>query len=268
MSRARVVRRGRIGAVALGGALVAMVPMGARAWSDGADFERAAIEGGGGGRHFTGSPADGYTCAVCHGDAPTAPPRLEGLPAEGYAPGTTYALTADWGPDARRAGLALELVDARGAAVGTLALRGDGDEDERCRDDGTGATPRAARLVTPAAGESPRAVLVVDGCGASATRWSWTAPARAQGPVFVEASFVRANGTGGPDGDATAHLEVQVPPAQVAPEVRAVGGGCAAAGGSPWPSRRVPAAFGAALLVLVARARSRRRWVRITQRVD
>jgi len=201
----------------------------AHAYSDGTDFDRPALEGGGGGRHFTGSPVDGYTCAVCHGDAPTAPPRLEGLPAEGYAPGTAYELTAVWGPETRRDGLALEVTDARGEPVGTLALTGTGEVDELCRDDGSGASPRAGRVVTPAGGDADRAVLVVDGCGAEAARVTWTAPMRSAGAVFVQASFVRGNGTGGPDGDATALLEVQVPPAQVAPEVRALGGGCALA---------------------------------------
>jgi hypothetical protein len=240
----------------------AMAPAPVRAYSDGTDFDRPALEGGGGGRHFTGSPVDGYTCAVCHGDAPTAPPRLEGLPAEGYAPGTAYELTAAWGPEARRDGLALEVTDARGEPVGTLALTGMGEVDELCRDDGTGASPRAARLVTPAGGDADRAVLVVDGCGAEAARVTWTAPMRSVGAVFVQASFVRGDGTGGPDGDATALLEVQVPPAQVAPEVRALDGGCALASSSSassWPGLRgVAALFGAVFVWRVARRRSRR----------
>jgi hypothetical protein len=248
------------------GATALVVPGAGRAYSDGTDFDRPAVEGGGGGRHFTGSPADGYTCAVCHGDVPAAPPRLEGLPAEGYAPGTAYEITAVWGPETRRDGLALEVTDARGEPIGTLALTGPGEVDELCRDDGSGASPRAGRVVTPAGGDPARAVLVVDGCGAEVARVTWTAPMRSAGAVFVQASFVRGNGTGGPDGDATALLEVQVPPAQVAPEVRALDGGCALASATTLASSgtRGVAAFFAVLGAL--RIARRRRAARAQRR--
>ena len=236
-----------------------LVPSGARAYSKAAAFALPALEGGGGGRHFTGSFADGYTCAVCHGDARAEPPSVDGLPASGFVAGETYELVIAWASEVRTAGLALELVDERGAAAGTIALGGAGQADELCRDDGTGATPRAASLVTPpaVAGAGSRSVLIVDGCGATATRFLWTAPATARGSVFLEAAYVRADGTGGPERDATAQLELQVPPLNVPADARLLDGGCSAVApvGSSVPSGL---ALVAVALVVLARRRQRR----------
>jgi len=238
---------------------LALAPNAARAYSDGAAFDVPALEGGGGGRHFTGSSADGYSCAVCHGAVSAAPPTIDGLPTGGFESGVRYALLVRFAPDARRAGLALELVDAQGAAAGTIALDGAGEADELCRADGTGATPRAASVVTPTSpGRAARSVVVVDACGASAVRLLWTAPTSARGSVFVEAGYVRSDGTGGPDGDATAQLEVQIAPLNVPADARVLDGGCAV---SPMRSSRCDgtALLCVALIALVARRRAIRR---------
>lgn len=234
-------------------------PGGARAYSKAATFALPALEGGGGGRHFTGSFADGYSCAVCHGDARAEPPTVDGLPVSGFVAGETYELVIAWTSDVRTAGLALELVDERGAAAGTIALGGAGQTEELCRDDGTGATPRAASLVTPIplAGAGSRSVLIVDACGATATRFLWTAPATARGSVFLEAAYVRADGTGGAERDATAQIELQVPPRNVPADARLLDGGCAAVAlpGESAPSGLAPLAV---VLVVLARRRQRR----------
>lgn len=50
--------------------------------------------GGGAGRYFTGSPADGYSCENCH-SAPAVysfPIQLTGLPQDGYVPGQQYKI--------------------------------------------------------------------------------------------------------------------------------------------------------------------------------
>jgi hypothetical protein len=54
--------------------------------------------GGGGGRYFTGSPADGYGCSVCHSGPEkfSFPVRVTGLPMNGYIPGTTSSIRLSW----------------------------------------------------------------------------------------------------------------------------------------------------------------------------
>ncbi|MET0388368.1 MAG: hypothetical protein ABW321_20520 [Polyangiales bacterium] len=54
--------------------------------------------GGGGGRYFSGSPADGYGCSVCHTSASgyQFPLYVQGLPMNGYIPGTPYNITLSW----------------------------------------------------------------------------------------------------------------------------------------------------------------------------
>ncbi len=59
--------------------------------------------GGGGGRYFTGSPQDGYTCGVCHVGAPAPDFELLGLPNPlEYQPGTQVLLelTIGYTPEA------------------------------------------------------------------------------------------------------------------------------------------------------------------------
>jgi len=61
----------------------------------------AAQLGGGGGRYFTGSPADGFDCSVCHTspEGYSFPLRQKGLPLDGYVPGKVYEeITLSW-PD-------------------------------------------------------------------------------------------------------------------------------------------------------------------------
>src|SRR5689334_9620772 len=67
-----------------------VAPQRAHAYPDVFGFDTDAAEGGGGGRHFTGSIKDGLTCAVCH--TAKLPPRLEvsGIPPVGYTPGQQY----------------------------------------------------------------------------------------------------------------------------------------------------------------------------------
>ncbi|MGD8862642.1 MAG: hypothetical protein PVI30_21710 [Myxococcales bacterium] len=56
-------------------------------------------EGGGGGRWFTGSPAEGFGCDVCHSPAPgqtTYPLYAAGLPLGGYSLSTVQEVVLSW----------------------------------------------------------------------------------------------------------------------------------------------------------------------------
>jgi hypothetical protein len=91
-----------------------LAPPRAQAYLDGRTFEDDAVNGGGGGRLFTGAPGDGYDCSVCHrGGAPLAL-TVEGIPSEGWEPGRTYVLAIPFPEGARNVGAVIEVADERG----------------------------------------------------------------------------------------------------------------------------------------------------------
>ncbi len=158
--------------------------------------------GGAGGRSFTGSPADGYTCGVCHRGEATAH-ELRGGPVGGYALGATYDFVIDW--PGELAGLTVEATDLEGAPLGELVspplhLL---EESELC----LGGSP-AAEVLELEDGRSP---LGVSECGATRLRLQWTAPAEpVEGSIFL--SMVIADGDGTPAGDSVAVQEVPLKP--------------------------------------------------------
>ena len=175
--------------------------------------------GGAGGRSFTGSPADGYTCGVCH-RGETVERELRGGPLGGYELGATYDFEIAW--PGERAGMTVEATDLEGRSLGSLVspplnlLEG----PDRCTSGGPGA--EAIGL------DDGRRVLGVSECGSTRLRLQWTAPAEpAEGSIFL--SMVIADGDGSPHGDATAVVEVPLSP-------RGGEAGCSVAGASdlPW----------------------------------
>jgi hypothetical protein len=87
---------------------------------------------GGGGRFFTGSPAEGYDCSVCHTGQGSFPVYQTGLPLDGYIPGQPYLISLTW-PEATnafllakqqqldpRTGLVAELVAEDGSGSGKI----------------------------------------------------------------------------------------------------------------------------------------------------
>lgn len=190
----------RVGALAL--ALVAaFAPDAASAYDVETRFDAPAIEGGAGGRAFTGAPADGYTCAVCHRGGGEPAVGIRGIPAEGWTPGETYELHVllPTGEGARRVGAAIEIADEAGSAAGRLALVPDAELEpmDRCSvgtaEDATELVPRPGRLVA-------RTRV----CGASRARVRWTAPDAPSNGLRLFVTVVGANGDGEPDGDGTA----------------------------------------------------------------
>jgi len=145
--------------------------------------------GGGGGRWFTGSPGDGYACAVCHGDR-EGPFTVEGIP-EVFEPGMEYVFEIAW-PEDENGAVALEVVDASGRPAGSLVIEDDAPE-ARCPADSP---------ATQAWPVGEREVVLTEACGARYQRVRWTAPTEGL-EAFVYAAGVIGNRSGDPTGDAT-----------------------------------------------------------------
>lgn len=145
---------------------VAVMPARGVAYSDPERFGEAADEGGGGGRYFTGSLSDGYTCAVCHSGGVAPEVVVRGLPSMGYAPDQLVEGELSFPTGAANHAVALEVTDGTGNDVGLeLVPEAEIAPTERC-----GAAPggKRASYVTQV-GE--RRVLGVEACEARAVRF-------------------------------------------------------------------------------------------------
>lgn len=215
----------------------------AHAFSDQDRFAQPSEKGGGAGRYFTGSPADGFGCGVCHTGAPAPKVQVLGLP-ENFVPGTTYDLELSWDNPTLSHSLNLEFVTAEGAAAGTLALPAETaiGATERC--DGKIDGEVATKLYT----EGGRQVLSLSDCGASLVRARWTAPQVTE--VTFAAAVVRSDASAKPEGDGVAEISRTMLADGVS---RTTEGGCAAqnvrSGAGLWLL---------ALLTLTFRSRRRR----------
>jgi hypothetical protein len=201
-----------------------------QAFSDPNAFALSTPRAGGDGRYFTGSPADGYTCKVCH--AGGTEPRLlvTGLPVDAYRPGASYEIVVDWPDSFEKFSLALELTDLVGQAAGSLRLppQAELEPPELCEPVGD-RTP-AASLAATASG---RSIVQLPDCGAKRVRLLWTAPARDVGQVVFAGSAVASNGEGDTAGDGVTDFGRALG-SPAAPAVRALGAGqcnAAAVGG-------------------------------------
>src|SRR4051812_44576147 len=134
MARRRIVTRSLMASNGLGAlcvlALSAAAPSAARAYASVVAFNLPAASAGGGGRHFTGSPGDGYACDACHSGGEVPSIRVLGLPVSGYVNGGLYEITVDWSDSLADFAAAVELTDMKGRRAGLLRLpRGDELQD-------------------------------------------------------------------------------------------------------------------------------------------
>ena len=152
----------------------------AHAYSTPDAYAEQPVLGGGGGRWFSGSPADGFGCSVCHASAPGQrrfPLRVAGLPADGYAPAQKQEILLGWpemsarwtelrpDPTVARApgepspaiGLVAELVAESGKGSGTIEIDSTGARpEELCEMTRANLKPRlAARLYQVRPGKAP-----------------------------------------------------------------------------------------------------------------
>lgn len=285
-ARAQLCRRLRSSRDALVVLAVLGVAGEARAYTEPRTYLEPAKEGGGGGRFFTGSPAEGYACGVCHVSAQRAQLELRGLPEAGYVPGETYELHLSWPEFTKRAerlrardegppsmSLVTELVAESGEGAGVLELpRGKhATERELCTvpEGQQGAVLFALRPGEEAAESGTRCeanrlgqrcVAAVLSCGVRELRLMWTAPKSWQGAIWLSAGLVTTDAVSGdPSGDAVNELKAVVLPAasEAARYESELRGGCAArptgsSGRGAWPSLLC------VLLVLALGLRARR----------
>ncbi len=138
----------------------------AAAYSDPERFEATPEEGGGGGRFFTGSPQDGYTCAVCHTGGAAPQVAIRGLPRAGYSPGQLVEVELAFAPGPSSHALALEVLDAAGQSLELEPLpEPEITPAERC---GSALDGKRATYLTRA---GARRVLGVEACEARLARF-------------------------------------------------------------------------------------------------
>jgi hypothetical protein len=176
---------------AFGGSL-SLAPS-AFAFSDPASFALTPLAAGGGGLYFTGSPADGYTCKVCHSGGPEPSLLLRGLPMAGYQPRSRYEVVVEWPADVDKLALALELTDPLGKPAGSVELPPDAEIEpsEYCEP----ANEKVfAATITELADH--RQVINLPDCGTKRLRFLWSAPASDVGPVWFAGSAVWSDAMG------------------------------------------------------------------------
>lgn len=192
--------------------LLAATAAPAEAYSDLSRFDEASGEGGGGGRYFTGSPADGYTCVVCHlqGGAEKKQ-QLElvigSLPSE-YEPGRTYDVMVTWAEGIDHVSAAVEFTDGDGRGAGDITLpRGKVlTQEDQCQ---PFLLPiPAAMRIDLAEG---RQVIGLADCGARRIAFQWRAPAEDVGAIWFSGAIVRSSNTSDMDGDGVTPFRRTIP---------------------------------------------------------
>jgi hypothetical protein len=282
-----------IAAIIIAGLFSGLLPTGARAFSAPAVFAKAAISGGTEGRFFTGSPADGYGCDVCHSGGQNMPLYVTGLPARGYAPGMKYELRMYWpeftareraliavNPDPDKAptmSIVAELVSETGKGSGKLSIKAPEmyTPNERCvrPENKAGQSMWIVKAKSKPLGEilldcnsetyNDRCLVSLISCGASELRMTWTAPTEWQGTIWLNAGFVTTDSLDSqPTHDGVYNLSVPLPPAAStsAGYLETLNGSCnVAAAGVGHPLRPGLALAGALGLAIYWRRRARSR---------
>jgi hypothetical protein len=214
-----------------------------RAYSSFADYTRPIEEGGGGGRLFTGTPADAYGCEVCHRGAQGAKLDVTGLPAQGYVPGKSYEITLKWPAATAHVALMTEFTDAHGEPAGITALPpyASWADGELCEDGGfpaadpcrPGVASGCCRDLAPdrdaCSFEGERSVLWVLDCGSRFARVIWTAPPKAAGDVWFSSGMVTSNVKNDALGDGVTLVRRRLRAAGTAQQRSVASGGCQAA---------------------------------------
>jgi hypothetical protein len=216
--------------------LPGLLPAAAHAFSEPKIYGDPAETGGGGGRWFTGSPADGYGCAVCHSGGGEVPLHITGLPVGGYVPGTEYIVKLNWpevaafsaGAEQRNlrpsTGLVAEFVSEDGNGSGEVTLQPNfAMPSEQCKR-ATAAdpvrfaatmfssgAPTADVLECSTSEKNERCLISIHPCGSSELRLVWKAPAQWSGPIWFAAGFVTTENASSAPNDNDYVTELVVP---------------------------------------------------------
>jgi hypothetical protein len=174
------------------------------AFSDLFRFNDPAAVGGGGGRWFTGSPADGFGCDVCHTGARSEQIVVEGLP-RSYVPGVSYEIYIRWPDTAAHVTALVELTDELGHGAGVVTVADSALlPAESCVPVENGV-PAALVFVGPELGlANDRQLVGMQDCGGSALHWRWTAPAIDVGTVLFAGGLVEPDQMKNAEGDRVA----------------------------------------------------------------
>jgi hypothetical protein len=256
--------------------VLAVWPASAHAYSSFGDYARPVAEGGGGGKFFTGTPLDGYTCDVCHSGGAATKLEVVGLPTAGYVPGQSYQIAFQWPAPALdaapKSALMVELTDTIGAPAGTPALVPyvQWTEAEKCALDDfpaadicrAGAEPGCCRDLDPTRDgcsfPGERSMLWMLECGARSARFNWTAPVDGV-DVWFSASMVTSNAGNDAAGDGVTLVRQRLYPASGSTTRAGAVGSCQLQRGRPASSRPAVAALLCALICAVGRSGKRRR---------
>jgi hypothetical protein len=222
--------------------------------------------GGGGGRWFTSSIAEGYGCQVCHeGGQPVAKVVVAGLPPR-YQPGATYDLTVSW-PATEAHGTALvELTDQRGVGAGISSVPSENlSPAETCVPTEQGI-PAGIVLGAPDLKiADQRQIIGAQDCGAHALHFRWTAPSEDVGPISLAGGVIAADGNKDSAGDRFTRLFHTIASPSQAVEAMPVQGACAVAarprrgGTGGGATTALSIALCLSVLTLAARLRRRQR---------
>ncbi|MFY7733559.1 MAG: choice-of-anchor V domain-containing protein [Bacteroidia bacterium] len=119
---------------------------------------------------YSGSPADGQTCANCHGGSavPATNVLTSNVPAAGYVPGTNYTITVSVSGSTARKGFQVSPQNSSGVLMGTLTA-------------GTGNRVVSSKYVTHTSAKTSNP---------GTWTFTWTAPAAGSGSVNFYGAFV------------------------------------------------------------------------------
>lgn len=224
------------------------LPETSQAFSDPEQFSRPPDVGGGGGRYFTASIFDGYGCSVCHrgGAEPTV--QINGLPQNGYQPGTTYNIEILWTNPALSHALQLELVGRDGTVPGQVVLPDEASIDVRDR---CGGMPKG-KIASYARDVGTRKVLGVEACSAQAMHFRFT-PSNVADLAF-SMSMITSNNQGDVENDGV--VTVRKVLRRVGEPVKT--GDCAISGAAATRSGWASAVLALSALLVLARRRARK----------
>lgn len=177
-----------------------LTPSMAAAFSDPALFTESTLQGGGGGRFFTGSPVDGYSCAVCHQGGTTPRVNVIGLPVEGYDAGVTYQIEVRWSEPQVSHALTLEMVNLAGQGAGEVVLT----PAERVGPLGRCEQSPDGQVASYLLHTPTRSIVGISDCGAGSLLFNFTAPGDDQ--IAFAATIVRSDSSGTAEGDGVLEL--------------------------------------------------------------
>ena len=217
-----------------------VAPRAAYAFSDPALFGQPVAAGGGGGRYFTGSRADGYGCSVCHRGGKPPDLVLDGVP-DTLVTGTRYTLTVRWDHPEEPQALQLELTTPSGAHPSVEVTPAEMlPAESRCEQLPTGMPAVYTFDV------GMRRIVGVEDCGASMVAVSFVATGE---PIGLALAAVRSDGSGTADGDGVVEQRLTLGQHLSTSS----GGGCSTSTG------RGSAAWGVLATAIVVALRRRRR---------